>query len=485
MGAMVAVVNKRGGNAVPATIAMLRSLKHRGTDAHGVATQASVEIARSLEELEDIDLNYNMAIGYNFSRITSNDMAQPVLGDGHASVFNGRFFPEKTYTDRFTSRLQANLEEEARRILKELDGAYAFAVSNSGKLVAGRDAYGLIPLYYGEDENICGLASERKALWTLGMRNVRSFPPGNIAAMDTQGFAFEKVATITQPRVRSISMKAAAEHLRLLLLESTTERVKDVEQIAVAFSGGLDSAVVALLAKMSGVQVHLISVGLEDQQELRHAERAGIALGLPFHIQTYDVGDVENAVSKVLWLIEEPNPMKVGVAIPFFWAAEIASRIGCPVLLSGQGCDELFAGYRRYLADLDQKGMQALRNILYHDVVSSHETNFQRDYPVCAFQRIELRLPFIDREVVSFALSLPLKLKIDSVQDLLRKRVLRRVAENMEMPYFITHRTKKAIQYSTGVSKALKKLAKSEDLTVSDYLNKLFCETFPDLEALS
>ncbi|MFB0514374.1 MAG: asparagine synthetase B [Candidatus Bathyarchaeia archaeon] len=485
MGAMAAVVDKRGGNAVPTIVAMLRRLMHRGTDAHGVATQASVEIARSLEDLEDTNLNSNIAIGYNLSRITSRDVSQPVLGNDYSLVFDGRIFPsnKKTSLEEVRSRLEEGSEENARRIVKELDGAYAFVVSYSNKIIAGRGAYGLVPLYYGENENTCGLASERKALWALGIRSVRSFPPGNIAVINTQGFTFEKVATVIQPRIKAISMEDAAKHLRHLLFEATNERVKDVEKIAVAFSGGLDSAVVSVLAKMSGVEVHLISVGLENEQELKHAESASETLGLPIHVQTYDVSDVEKLVSKVLWLIEEPNPMKVGVAIPFFWTSEIASETGCRVLLAGQGGDELFGGYKRYLAELGQKGAEALQKILYQDVISSYKTNFQRDYPVCAFHKVELRLPFVDREVVNFALSLPLNLKIESAEDPLRKRVLRKVAENLEIPDFIANRTKKAVQYATGVNKALRKLAKSEDLTVSDYLNQLFYKTFPDLEA--
>jgi asparagine synthase (glutamine-hydrolysing) len=487
MGAMVAVVDKRGGNAVPTIIAMLRRLMHRGTDAYGVATQTSVKIARSLEELVDTDLNSNIAIGYNLSRITSHDMPQPILGNSHALVFDGRFFPsnEKPSLEEVAIRLKENPEENAKLLLKELEDFYAFAVSYSNKIIAGRDVFGTIPLYYGENENTCGLASERKALWALGIRNVRSFPPGNITVINAQGFTFEKVATTVQPRIRSISMEAAAKNLGRLLLESTTERVKDIEKIAVAFSGGLDSSVVAALAKMSGVDVQLISVGRKGQEELIHAEAASKALRLPIHIQTYDISDVEKVVSKVLWLIEEPNPMKIGVAIPFFWTAEVASKIGCHVLLAGQGGDELFGGYRRYLTELDQKGLEALQQTLYQDVVSSYKTNFQRDRHVCDFHKVELRFPFIDREVVSFALSLPLKLKIKSAEDPLRKRVLRIVAENLKIPSFIANRTKKAVQYSTGVNKTLRKLAKSEGLTVGSSLNQLFYKTFPDLEASS
>jgi len=485
MGAMAAVVNKRGGNAVPTVIAMLRMLMHRGTDAHGVATQTSVKISRSLEELKDTNLNSNIAIGYNLSRITRRDIPQPVSGNGYALVFDGRFFPsnEKTSLEEVVSKLKEDSEENARRILKEPDGAYAFAASFSNKMIAGRDAFGLIPLYYGENENTCGLASERKALWPLGIRKVRSFPPENIAVINTQGFTFEKVATTVRPRIRSVSMEAATRHLRNLLFESTIKRVRDAKRVALAFSGGLDSSVVAVLAKMRGVDVHLISVGLENQQELLHAESASKALGLPIHVQTYNMSDVEKAVSKVLWLIEEPDVMKVGVAIPFFWIAEIASKTGCCVLLAGQGSDELFGGYRRYLAELDQKGAEALQKILYQDVISSYKTNFQRDYPVCAFHKVELRLPFIDRKVVNLALSLPLELKIESAEDPLRKRVLRKVAESLKIPDFIANRTKKAVQYATGVDKSLRKLAKSEGLTVGGYLKQLFYKTFPDLEA--
>ncbi len=485
MGAIAAVVDKRGSNAVPKVVSMLKSLMHRGTDAHGIATPISVKIARSLEELRSTNLNSNIATGYNLSRINNRDVPQPVLGNNYSLVFDGRFFPsnEETNLEEVANRLPRDSEENIRSILKDFDGSYAFVTSYPNKIIAGRDAYGLTPLYYSEDENVCGLASERKALWTLGIRKVKPFPPGNIAVISTQGFAFEKAAMIIQPRIKSIGMEAAAEHLRDLLSEATTERVKGVKKVAVAFSGGLDSSVIAVLAKKSGIDVNLISVGLENQQELLHAEKASEALELPIQVQEYDMRDVEKLVSKILWLIEEPNPMKVGVAMPFFWTAEIAYKIGCRVLLAGQGSDELFGGYKRYLAELDQKDEEALQESLYQDLVSSYESNFQRDYPVCAFHKVELRLPFIDREVVNFALSLPLEFKIESVEDQLRKRVLRKAAEKLKISDFIANRTKRAVQYSTGVNKALGKLAKSEGLTASAYLKQIFYKTFPNLEA--
>jgi len=112
----------------------------------------------------------------------------------------------------------------------------------------------------------------------------------------------------------------------------------------------------------------------------------------------------------------------------------------------------------------------------------SYETNFQRDNAVCAFHKVELRLPFADREVVRFALSLPLELKIVSAKDVLRKHVLRLVAHNIGVPVFIADRTKKAVQFATGVDKALRKLARDKGLTLTGYINQAFKEAYPSSE---
>jgi len=203
-------------------------------------------------------------------------------------------------------------------------------------------------------------------------------------------------------------------------------------------------------------------------------------LKLPLHLKTYSVADVENVLEKVLWLIEEPDLMKVGVAIPLFWAAEVASQIGCQVLLAGQGADELFGGYHRYLKIYESRGVKAVQKSMFDDVVMSHETNFQRDNMVCAFHRVELRLPYIDRKVVDFALSLPINLKIHSVDDPLRKRILRQVAKNLGIPGLVAERSKKAVQFATGVDKALKELARKRGLTPRDYIKQVFGKIYPN-----
>jgi len=484
MGAIAVVVNRKGKNAVPAVVAMLKELTHRGVDAHGVATPNSTTTAKSIEEIVIKNVSSSVALGHNFSHILPRDQPQPVQGDGFTLVFEGRLFPSPNLpeVDEIVEKLGPDPQRNISHVIEKFEGSYAFAIAVSNKIIAGRDMFGTNPLYYGENDTTCAVASERKALWTLGIKNVKSFPPGHAAVVNAQGFSFKPIKTIAQPPQEDVDMETAAKHLQNLLLESTRKRVSDLEKVAVAFSGGLDSSVIAVLAKNCGINVQLVSVNLKNQPEVDFAETAAEKLGLPLYLQTYTISDVEKILPKVLWLIEEPNTVKASIAIPFYWTAENASKLGCHVLLAGQGGDELFGGYQKYLKEYAQFGVETVQNTMFRDTETSYETNFQRDNQVCSFHKVELRLPYVDHDVVHFSLSLPLSLKIESAEDRLRKRVLRQVAHNLGIPPSIANKTKKAVQYTTGVNKALQKLAKRKGLTSRGYVEKVFRRVYSRLE---
>ncbi len=119
-----------------------------------------------------------------------------------------------------------------------------------------------------------------------------------------------------------------------------------------------------------------------------------------------------------------------------------------------------------------------MQNALFHDAAFSYEKNFQRDSQICSFNGIELRLPFADSEVTRFAMSLPVNLKIESTSDFLRKKVLRQTAQDLGIPLTIANRAKKAVQYATGVDKALGKLARRKGLTTNEYVIDIFRKVY-------
>ncbi len=483
MGALVAAVNKKGESAIPMVLDMLRELTHRGKDGHGIATPDIAETATTLEQLDNTIVS-KIALGHNLSRIMPRDHPQPIDGNGFTLVFEGRLFPTPdlpgvSEAKAIVEKLDYNPKRKTSRILEKMDGSYVFAVAESDKVIVGRDLFGSIPLYYSENETLCAVASERKSLWKIGLKDVHSFPPGQLSIINEHGFSFHKIKELRSYPKEKLGMETAARALELLLLESTRKRTSDLDEVAVAFSGGVDSSVVAALADHVGLDVKLIAVGLEDQPEIKFMEEAAKALDLPFYIQTYSVSDLEETLVRVLWLIEEPHVINLCIAVPFFWVAETASKLGYPVLLAGQGADELFGGYQRYLTEFVNTGAEVVKQNMFYDIKNAYRTNFQRDNQVCSYHGVELRFPFIDYDVVTFALRLPLHLKINSVDDKLRKRVLRRLAHNMEIPSFMADKPKKAVQYTTGVTKALQRIAKDDGLVLKEYVKKVFQIVYP------
>ena len=369
---------------------------------------------------------------------------------------------------------QADHLKASETFLREVEGDFAFIIAEPERIIAGRDPVGVQPLYYGENKTMAALASNRKALWKLGIEKPLSFPPGHLALVSRDGFKFKPVKTLAYSEPKQVTMQKAASTLQELLEQAVSVRVSGARDVAVAFSGGLDSSVVAFLAKKCQVNVHLVHVSIEDQPETEEARKAADALGLPLQVYLFGEDDVERVVPKVVELIEEPDPIKASIGVPFYWAAEKTSAAGLTVMLAGQGADELFGGYQRYVSEYLLHGEEAVRKAMFSDVVGIHESNLERDMKICGFHGVELRVPFGSYQIAEFAMSLPTELKIEKRADTLRKLVLRKTAENMSLPTSVTEKTKKAVQYSTGINNALKKIAKKQKTTLSEYIKKLF-----------
>jgi asparagine synthase (glutamine-hydrolysing) len=482
MGALVGVLGKHDDNTVPLVITMLQEIAHRGGQSHAVVTPTEVVSAQSIAELaRHPSILSTVSVGRSFSSCKKTELLNAW---GGKLVFEGRIFCGSV--DLCLSQIAVDYEnspgEIGKKILRDFDGSYAFASALDEQMLIGRDPLGTLPLYYGENESVCAIASERKALWKIGIHDARPFPPGNLARVNHHGFSFKPVWTIRLRPHKGIEASIAVSHLKNLLGESIRERLRDANKIGIAFSGGLDSSIVARVVRESGISTRLISVCLEGQSGALHAEKAAKALQLPIIIQAYDVTDVEDTLARVLWLIEEPDAMKASVAIPLFWSAQVASKLGCDVMFTGQGADELFGGYHRYLTMYRTESLEKVAEMLRRDTLASYDTNFQRDEPLCAYHKIELRLPFADTSFVRYALSLPITMKIQSADDSLRKIVLRQLAKSLSVPDFIAERPKRAIQYETGVDKALRGLARTKGLTLHEYIKKVFDTVYPTLE---
>jgi asparagine synthase (glutamine-hydrolysing) len=481
VGAIAAAVDNKDFGAVDIVLEMMKNLVHRGDDAFGIGTPDEVRFSNRIEDLNTHGLRSSFAIGYSLMKLFPRDIRQPLKVGRKIVAFDGTICPvrAKPYLNALMkSALQKKNSEAIADFVRTRRGAYVIASLQGEKMILARDPVGQKPLYLGENERLVAAASERKALWRVGLDRVESFPPGYVMSLTRKRRRLQHSRTIRQPEVAGVDLESAAKHLRRLLVKTVIELTKDIERVAIAFSGGIDSGLIASIAKSTGLEVELFTVSLPDQPELAHAIEVGSELRLPHQVKQLTIADVEEAVKTVLWHIEEANPMKLAVAIPLYFAAAMARREGFRVMLAGQGCDEIFGGYRRFLAILDRGGADALQKAIRESSREAYRVNYQRDEQVSVPHHIDLRLPFADLNVVEYALSLPTELKIASPKDDLRKIVLRRLAQIVNLPKSVVERPKKAIQYATGIERALRHIAKKRNMTLEEYVVKSFDEVF-------
>ena len=473
----VAVLDKKGDEAPTAAIATIKSLQSEKDGCFGVASPNILMMERDVSRLQKKDMQSTVAIASVFSEPPKQVSAQFMKLEDAAFAFEGRIYSpnaQKQFAESIAEKSQQERENAIESLLKKSEGDFALVIAEPERILAARDPVGVQPFYYGENDAHAAFGSNRKVLWKLGIEKTNSFPPGHVAVASREGFKFKPIKSLAYAESKPTTMKDAACTLQKLLERSVRMRVQDVKDVAVAFSGGLDSSVVAFLAKKCGVKVHLVHVSLMNQAETDEAKKAADELKLPLSVYLFQEEDVANAVARVVELIEEPDPVKVAIGIPFYWTAQKTVEAGFKVLLAGQGADELFGGYQRYVNEYCLWGEEKTRRTMFADVARIHESNLERDEKICGFLGVELRLPFASYQIAEFATSLPMEFKIDARADSLRKLVLRRVAENLGLPTSIAQKPKKAVQYATGVNYALKKLAKKERTSVSEYVSRFF-----------
>jgi asparagine synthase (glutamine-hydrolysing) len=224
----------------------------------------------------------------------------------------------------------------------------------------------------------------------------------------------------------------------------------------VAMSGGVDSALVARLAGRE-----CVVVGIEGSHDLLHAKQVADLLALSLERVLIEPGSIEDRLRQVLLVIPKIDPVNASIATTLNYVAEWAALRGHRRILAGQGADELFGGYSRYLQT------ETLAQDLEKDFLGL-SMQLARDQAVAALHGTYFSLPYMDVRVVAAALSIPAG---EKVCDGVRKRPLRDVAERF-MPSAIAQYEKKAMQYGSGVMKEIQRLAsqKGYKKSVQDYL---------------
>lgn len=355
---------------------MCRVIRHRGPDDQGVLVKEGV--ALGMRRLSIIDL----AGGH-----------QPISGeDGSATiVFNGEIYnflelkPQlenrghvfKTHSD--TEAIVHAYEEYGASCVQHLRGMFAFAIWDDRKqqLFVARDRVGKKPLYYTTTRNgTFVFGSELKSLLqhpdvprdtnpealdaylTLGyvpdplsiFRNIHKLPPGHHLTFGQSGVQVSEYWDFQFTPTENRKEDDYLEELRSLLDDSVRLRLISDVPLGAFLSGGIDSStVVALMARHMGQPVKTFSIGFHEDSfnELEFARLTAKKYGTDHH-EFFVTPDICDIVDELAWHFDEP--FADSSAIPTYMVSKLA-REHVTVVLSGDGGDELFAGYTRYVVD--------------------------------------------------------------------------------------------------------------------------------------
>jgi len=448
---MCGIAGFRGAGARDRVAAMLRTIGHRGPDARGLYHDGRITIKTSEgEDVLEAPPSEDISLGHNLLSIVGGP--QPVAGEG-VLVFNGEIYSHEPPSGGRDAHIildlieghGGDLEDAIRFAVSELDGDYAFLYTDGENLAAVRDPVGVKPLYHSGE----AFASERKALWSIGLREVESLPPGHAIINGRM----VRLRGLPQPETCTESPHELKSLLKSAIRESVKKRSRGLRKAALVFSGGVDSTLLAVLLS-EYLDITLYTVGTQGSADVEFASRAAEDLGMDLQVIGVTEDAVRGALPHVLRAIEVYSPMQIAIAMPLYLASREASAAGLRVIFSGQGADELFAGYHRYRRLLEEGNLE---EALRHDLENIYHVNLERDDAVTMANSVELRVPFLDLEVIELALRVPTCLKITGPDDEMRKHILRDVAAEMGVPDYIAGRPKKAAQYGSGVDRILKR----------------------------
>jgi asparagine synthase (glutamine-hydrolysing) len=352
-------------------------LRHRGPDDHGIWSSRDRRVWLGHQRLSILDLSQN---GH-----------QPMQGaNGNVIVYNGEIYNFKSLRRQFdestfrsasdTEVLLCMYERDGIDCLTALNGMYAFAIWDEKRreLILARDRIGIKPLYYTTLHGVFAFSSEVKALLILPwvkahldesalynfltfnhleppqtmFQDIYKFHPGYTMTVGEQGL--REYAPYWEVTYTDYSL-ATFEELRQRVQEEmqASVRLQMVSDVPVGafLSGGVDSsAVVSLMSRCTSRPVKTYSIGFENApnyDELKYARKVAKHFGTEHTEKVVKPLEIVDFLPRVVDVYDEP--LADATSIPIYFLSQLARKNGTIVVLTGDGADELFCGYRHWM----------------------------------------------------------------------------------------------------------------------------------------
>ncbi len=370
------VFNLRGTAVEPALVhRMAAALSHRGPDGEGFHIDGQIGLGH--RRLSIIDLTGG---------------AQPISNEDDTIqiVFNGEIYnfielrkELEAAGHRFKTRSDTEVilhgyEQWGTDCVSRFNGMFAFAIwdRNRQRLFVARDHLGIKPLYYTQIGDRLLFASEIKALLedsqcpravnlsALGQLftlrfvpspdtlfdGIQKLPPGHWMVADASGLKIERYWRWVPSDFSTAPEGELIERYRSLVEDAVRLQMRSDVPVGLFLSSGVDSAaLLALMGQHAGAPVRTFTIGFEDGEQSNETDGARALaqrFGADHDEMIVGASDYEKYFDRHLWDLEEPLGNETAAA--FYFVSQIASR-KVKVALTGQGADEPWAGYHRYI----------------------------------------------------------------------------------------------------------------------------------------
>ena len=425
---------------------MIEAQRHRGPDGHGMHVHvnqgvlghtrlAIMDPAKGQQPVHNEDHSATLVAN---GMVYNHPQLRLQLDDGHAFS-----------SDSDSETILHLFEDHGLETPRLLDGMFALAISSNNRLMLARDRIGIKPLYYAlkTQDNAAEtlyFASELKALTPL-TEDIKEFPPGTLYDSES-GFRTYYQVPDHSPLV--LNLEDHLRRIRETIIAAVKKRLLSDVPLGAFLSGGLDSSIIAAIARQYMPELHTFSVGIEGSRDLEAARCVAQHIRSTHHEYVYSAAEVVEKLPEIIYHLESFDQDLVRSAIPTWFCARMAAD-KVKVILTGEGADELFAGYTYHKGITDH---EALHNELRRSVTRLHNINLQRVDRMTMRHAIEARVPFLDTDVIAMSMTVPpeLKLKTSDNGRRIEKWILRKAFEDL-LPPEIVWRDKEQFDEGSGM----------------------------------
>ena len=450
---------------------MLKDLDYRGPDNSKI-----------------LEINSNIVFG--FTRLAINDVSengdQPmILDDSYYLICNGEIYNYKALVEENKFKLKSNSDCEVilhmhkkygiNETVKSLDGVFGFILYDKilNNLFIARDPYGVRPLFIGHNKiGDVFIASTIKPISDYCV-TIDPIIPGSYHKLELfkSNTTIRYINEIIKYNLNlylyiNNDFTFICEKIKELLISAVQKRLMSDRPIGCLLSGGLDSSLISALVNLNFKKGHLntFAIGMKGSEDLKYAKIAANYLGTTHHNVELPQEDFLNAIEEVIYHIESYDVTTVRASIGNYLISKyIKENTDCKVIYNGDGSEEIFGSYLWFSQikterDFFNENLKLLTDIHYFDVLRS-----DRSISSCG---LEPRVPFLDKKLVKFVMTINPKYKMFGDNGKIEKHILRSAFDSMKLlPHEILWRKKEA--FSDGVSSK----EKSWHNTLKEYID--------------